>query len=222
MCSSDLSETAINVMGNAYPDLHGNKDFILGVLSKEEERFRHTLKTGLAILEDDMQKNTETLSGSSAFLLHDTYGFPLELTQEIAGERGVRVDIDGFESEMQEQRRRAKEARKAGRSDEDRVETYRSIMEAHGTTNFVGYSHDTAQSTVLAVVPGDDGTIEVFLDHTPFYAESGGQVGDHGRIYSADFEVDVVDTTYALPGLRRHVCRPVRGEIEEEIGRAHI
>ena len=91
-----LSETAINVMGNAYPDLHGNKDFILGVLSKEEERFRHTLKTGLAILEDDMQKNTETLSGSSAFLLHDTYGFPLELTQEIAGERGVRVDIDGF------------------------------------------------------------------------------------------------------------------------------
>ena len=210
-----LSETAINVMGNAYPDLHGNKDFILGVLSKEEERFRHTLKTGLAILEDDMQKNTETLSGSSAFLLHDTYGFPLELTQEIAGERGVRVDIDGFESEMQEQRRRAKEARKAGRSDEDRVETYRSIMEAHGTTTFVGYSHDTAQSTVLAVVPGDDGTIEVFLDHTPFYAESGGQVGDHGRIYSADFEVDVVDTTYALPGLRRHVCRPVRGEVEE-------
>lgn len=210
-----LSETAINVMGNAYPDLHGNKDFILGVLSKEEERFRHTLKTGLSILEDDMQKNPATLSGSSAFLLHDTYGFPLELTQEIAGERGVDVDIAGFESEMQEQRRRAKEARKAGRSDEDRVETYRAIMEKHGTTDFVGYTHDTAQSTVLAVVPGDDGNIEIFLDHTPFYAESGGQVGDHGRISSVDFEVDVIDTTYALPGLRRHVCRPVRGEVEE-------
>ncbi|MEY3588369.1 MAG: alanine--tRNA ligase [Actinomycetota bacterium] len=210
-----LSETAINVMGNAYPDLHGNKDFILGVLSKEEERFRHTLKTGLSILEDDMQKNPATLSGSSAFLLHDTYGFPLELTQEIAGERGVDVDIAGFESEMQEQRRRAKEARKAGRSDEDRVETYRAIMEKHGTTDFVGYTHDTAQSTVLAVVPGDDGSIEIFLDHTPFYAESGGQVGDHGRISSVDFEVDVIDTTYALPGLRRHVCRPVRGEVEE-------
>jgi len=210
-----LSETAIEVMGNAYPDLHGNKDFILGVLSKEEERFRHTLKTGLSILEDDMQKNPETLSGSSAFLLHDTYGFPLELTQEIAGERGVNVDIAGFETEMQEQRRRAKDARKTGRSDENRVESYREIMEKHGTTNFVGYTHDTAQSTVLAVVPGDDGTIEIFLDHTPFYAESGGQVGDHGRIYSADFEVEVIDTTYALPGLRRHVCRTVRGEVEE-------
>ena len=210
-----LSETAINVMGNAYPDLHGNKDFILGVLSKEEERFRHTLKTGLSILEDDMQKNPTTLSGSSAFLLHDTYGFPLELTQEIAGERGVDVDIAGFESEMQEQRRRAKDARKTGRSDEDRVETYREIMEKHGTTNFVGYTHDTVQSTVLAVVPGDDGTLEIFLDHTPFYAESGGQVGDHGRLSSVEFEVDVIDTTYALPGLRRHVCRPVRGEVEE-------
>ena len=210
-----LSETAIEVMGNAYPDLHGNKDFILGVLSKEEERFRHTLKTGLSILEDDMQKNPKTLSGSSAFLLHDTYGFPLELTQEIAGERGVDVDIAGFETEMQEQRRRAKDARKTGRSDENRVEAYREIMEKHGTTNFVGYTHDTAQSTVLAVVPGDDGTIEIFLDHTPFYAESGGQVGDHGRIYSADFEVEVIDTTYALPGLRRHVCRTMRGEVEE-------
>ena len=210
-----LSETAINVMGNAYPDLHGNKDFILGVLSKEEERFRHTLKTGLSILEDDIRQNPTTLSGSSAFLLHDTYGFPLELTQEIAGERGVEVDTEGFESAMQEQRRRAKDARKAGRSDEDRVETYRGIMERHGTTNFVGYTHDTAQSTVLAVVPGDDGTTEIFLDHTPFYAESGGQVGDHGRIYSADFELDVIDTTYALPGLRRHVCRTVRGEVEE-------
>ncbi|MFM8827301.1 MAG: alanine--tRNA ligase-related protein, partial [Actinomycetota bacterium] len=81
--------------------------------------------------------------------------------------------------------------------------------------DFVGYTHDTAQSTVLAVVPGDDSTLEVFLDHTPFYAESGGQVGDTGRIYCADFEAEVLDTTFALPGLRRHVCRPVRGEIEE-------
>lgn len=210
-----LSETAIEVMGNAYPDLHGNRDFILGVLTKEEERFRHTLKTGLSILEGDMQSDLPTLSGTSAFLLHDTYGFPLELTQEIAAERGIEVDIAGFETEMQEQRRRAKEARRTGRSDEDRVETYRAIMEAHGTTNFVGYTHDTAQSTVVAVVPGDEGTVEIFLDHTPFYAESGGQVGDHGRMYSVDFEVDVIDTTYALPGLRRHVCRVVRGEVEE-------
>jgi alanyl-tRNA synthetase len=210
-----LSEVAIDVMGRAYPDLHRNKDFILGVLTKEEERFRHTLKTGLAILEDGISGGTQVLSGSSAFLLHDTYGFPLELTQEIASERGVAVDTAGFDTEMQEQRRRAKEARRSGRTDEDRVESYRAVMEQHGTTDFVGYSHDTAQSTVLAVIPGDDGTVEVFLDHTPFYAESGGQVGDTGRIYCADFEADVLDTTFALPGLRRHVCRQVRGEIEE-------
>ncbi len=212
-----LSEVAIDVMGRAYPDLHGNKDFILGVLAKEEERFRHTLKTGLAILEDGMAGGTNVLSGSSAFLLHDTYGFPLELTQEIASERGVEVDTAGFDAEMQEQRRRAKEARKSGRADGDRVEAYRAVMEQHGTTGFVGYTHDTSQSTVLAVIPGDDSTVEVFLDNTPFYAESGGQVGDRGRLYSTDFEADVIDTTFALPGLRRHVCRMVRGEIEEGV-----
>ena len=129
-----LSETAINVMGNAYPDLHGNKDFILGVLSKEEERFRHTLKTGLAILEDDMQKNTETLSGSSAFLLHDTYGFPLELTQEITQERGVEVDVEGFELEMKAQRERAKAARKGVQNDEEATAVFREVVERHGTT----------------------------------------------------------------------------------------
>ena len=209
-----LAEVAVQVMGNAYPDLHGNKDFILGVLSKEEERFRHTLRTGLSILENDLAGG-DRLAGSSAFLLHDTYGFPLELTQEIAGERGIEVDTAGFEAEMAEQRRRAKEARKAGRTDADRVEAYRAVMESHGTTVFVGYTRDTASSTVVAVVPGDDGTVEVFLDVTPFYAESGGQVGDTGTIAGDGFDATVLDTVFALPGLRKHVCRVTRGEIEE-------
>jgi alanyl-tRNA synthetase len=210
-----LAETAVSIMGNAYPDLHKNKDFVLSVLSKEEERFRHTLKTGLGILESDLEASPSKLSGSSAFLLHDTYGFPLELTQEIAAERGVEVDTAGFDVEMTQQRTRAKEARKTGRADEDRVETYRSIMESHGTTEFVGYTRLSTESTVLAVVDGDHGQVEVFLDHTPFYAESGGQVGDIGVLSNADFELHVVDTTYALPGLRRHVCKVVRGEVVE-------
>jgi alanyl-tRNA synthetase len=198
-------------MGNAYPDIVKNRDFIIGVLTKEEERFRNTLKTGLAILEEDIAANPERLSGRSTFLLHDTYGFPLELTQEIAAERGVEVDIAGFESEMNEQRTRAKDARKSGRVDGDRVEAYREVMEAHGTTEFVGYVHDTSESTVLALIDGDDGLVEVFLDHTPFYAESGGQVGDIGVLSSSDFELQVLDTTFALPGLRRHVCSVVSG-----------
>ena len=210
-----LSNVAIDVMGAAYPDVVKNRDFIVGVLGKEEERFRHTLKTGLSILESDLSSGSGTLSGSSAFLLHDTYGFPLELTQEIASERGVDVDIAGFESEMNEQRTRAKDARKSARADADRVETYRDVLETHGTTEFVGYVHDAAEATLLAVVDGDDGCIEVFLDHTPFYAESGGQVGDTGRITSAACELEVVDTTFALPGLRRHVCRVVSGEPRE-------
>lgn len=207
-----LAETAINVMGQAYPDVIQNKDFIVGVLTKEEERFRHTLKTGLSILENDLAEEPKKLSGRSAFLLHDTYGFPLELTQEIAGERGVDVDIEGFESEMQQQRTRAKDARKDGRVDEDRVEIYREILEQHGTTEFVGYVHDVAESTLLAIVSLDDDNVEVFLDHTPFYAESGGQVGDIGTITGADFELEVLDTTFALPGLRRHLCKVVSGE----------
>ncbi len=124
-----LAKTAIDIMGNAYPDLHKNSDFILGVITKEEERFRHTLKNGLGILESDLASGAKELSGKATFLLHDTYGFPLELTQEIVGERGVTLDIAGFESEMAAQRKRAKDARKTGRSDADRVEDYREIME---------------------------------------------------------------------------------------------
>lgn len=207
-----LAETAISVMGQAYPDVVQNKDFIVGVLTKEEERFRHTLKTGLTILENDLESEPQKLSGRSAFLLHDTYGFPLELTQEIAGERGVDVDIDGFEAEMQLQRTRAKDARKDGRADEDRVVIYRDIVEQHGTTDFVGYVHNVAEATVLAIVNVDNENVEVFLDHTPFYAESGGQVGDIGTISGDGFELEVLDTTFALPGLRRHLCRVISGE----------
>ena len=207
-----LSEVAIEVMGNAYPDLRKNKDFIVGVLAKEEERFRHTLKTGLSILETDFAAGGTTLSGTSTFLLHDTYGFPLELTQEIAAERGVQVDVEGFEAEMASQRARAKEARRNATAPGDRADIYRDVLERHGTTEFVGYALDAVEATIIAVEHIDDDSVEVFLDRTPFYAESGGQVGDTGTITCGDFELEVVDTTFALPGLRRHVCTVVRGE----------
>ncbi|MEY2967220.1 MAG: hypothetical protein RLY50_1270 [Actinomycetota bacterium] len=207
-----LAEVAIDVMGDAYTDLAKNKSFVTGVLAREEERFRDTLRTGLSILEEDLSRGEGRLSGTATFLLHDTYGFPLELTQEIAAERGVDVDVDGFSVEMERQRTRAKEARRTGRADADRLDAYRQIMETHGTTVFTGYSRDVAEAQVLDVVPGDDGQVEIFLDHTPFYAESGGQVGDTGTIECDEWSVQVVDTTFALPELRRHVCRVVRGE----------
>ena len=215
-----LTETALEVMRSAYPELDANKDFILGVLTKEEESFRQTLKTGVTILEDELSGGAKKLGGSTAFLLHDTYGFPLELTQEIASERNVEVDVEGFEKEMSAQRKRAKSARKGAAVDASSVESYRAVMEQHGTTTFVGYESTNSTSTVLAVVPvvsdsveGGD-TVEIFLDITAFYAESGGQVGDTGVLTSSTGEARVVDTTFALPGLRKHTCEMTRGVFE--------
>jgi alanyl-tRNA synthetase len=208
-----LVETAIDVMGSAYPDVVKNRDFVVGVLTREEERFRHTLKTGLSILDDELAATT-SLSGSTAFLLHDTYGFPLELTQEIAGEREIDVDLAGFEREMTAQRERAKAGRKGVASDADRLDAYREVVEQFGISEFVGYTADAADARVLAVVAVDDADqIEIFLDRTPFYAESGGQIGDTGTIVTETGRADVIDTTFALPNLRRHTARVVEGEI---------
>ena len=210
-----LSATAIEIMQTAYPDVKANSDFILGVLTKEEERFRQTLKTGVSILEGELGSGTTTLSGRSAFLLHDTYGFPLELTQEITLERGVTVDVDGFEREMAAQRERAKAARKGVQNDEEATAVFREVVERHGTTTFVGYDEDSCEATVLEIVEvaGNDGLLDVVLDRTPFYAESGGQVGDIGTISTDGGSLTVLDTTFALPGLRRHRCRVESGTV---------
>ena len=215
-----LVETAIDVMGNAYPEVIKNRDFLVGVMTREEERFRHTLKTGLAILEDELVAHPAQLPGSTAFMLHDTYGFPLELTEEIAGERNIGVDGEGFHTEMQAQRHRAKAARKGAAVDGGRIDEYREVLEQFGTTEFLGYTDSVTESRVLSVIAlegdgnGDgDGTVEIFLDRSPFYAESGGQVGDTGTIRTDSGEAVVLDTTFALPGLRRHTARIVTGQI---------
>jgi alanyl-tRNA synthetase len=226
------------VMGNAYPDVARQRDFIVSVLGKEEENFRHTLRNGLSILEKELASpgedgSVQELSGSTAFVLHDTYGFPLELTQEIAQERGVTIDVAGFESEMAEQRTRAKAARGTHREGAN-VDAYRRIVEEFGTTTFTGYVTENGIGRVLDVLavegsaqrdPDDDPLdgqlggddegelVEIFLDQTPFYAESGGQVGDTGMISTETGTAEVIDTTFALPNLRRHTARIVSGTI---------
>ena len=210
-----LVESAISTMGEAYPDVIAQKDFILGVLTKEEERFRQTLKTGLSILENELNQADENhvVSGSTAFLLHDTYGFPLEVTQEIVAERELSVDLDGFRVEMDQQRQRAKAARRGNVADDSRIDLYREVMESHGTGAFVGYERESCLTKVLAIIPDDEGLFDVFLEQTPFYAESGGQVGDTGFLTSSSGNYEVLDTTYALPGLRRHLCRVISGTL---------
>ena len=210
-----LVESAISTMGEAYPEVIAQKDFILGVLTKEEERFRQTLKTGLSILETELNQADENhvVSGSTAFLLHDTYGFPLEVTQEIVAERELSVDLEGFRMEMDQQRQRAKAARKGNVADDSRMDLYREVMESYGTGGFVGYERESCSTKVLAIIPDDDGLFDVFLEQTPFYAESGGQVGDTGFLTSSSGNYEVLDTTYALPGLRRHLCRVISGTL---------
>ncbi|MGB0112515.1 MAG: alanine--tRNA ligase [Ilumatobacteraceae bacterium] len=215
-----LTEVAIDVMANAYPDVAKNRDFVVNVVTKEEERFRQTLKNGLSILDGELESNPAELSGSTAFLLHDTYGFPLELTQEIAGERDIAVDLEGFGADMTAQRDRAKAAQK-GASDGVDLDAYRDVVEQFGVTEFVGYADDTAESRVLAVVPvvsadedaASSDLVDIFLDRTPFYAESGGQVGDTGTIETDTGSADVLDTTFALPNLRRHRARITTGTV---------
>ena len=205
-----LVDTAVEVMGEAYPDLVKNHDFVRGVVAKEEESFRRTLAAGSAILDTALAEVDEgaELSGTVAFTLHDTHGFPLELTEEIAAERGVAVDEAAFATAMEAQRTRAKEAMKKEGVDEEAYEAFHAVLDEFGATEFTGRQEYESKARVLAVV-GDD----VVLDRTPFYAESGGQVGDTGRIVADGVVAEVRGTTHALPGLTRHRVHVVEGEL---------
>jgi len=214
-----LVSTAIDLMGEAYPPMVAARDLVLGIITREEEQFRRTLRNGLAILDDELADGATTLPGATAFKLHDTYGFPLEVTTEITTERGVSVDLDGFNAEMTQQRERAKAARPSA-TNTVASEFYRSIVEAHGLTIFTGYDESTSTASVVSVREtgehDSDGReiVEIFLDRTPFYAESGGQIGDTGTITTATGVAHVSDTTFALPGLRRHVAAIASGTID--------
>ncbi len=195
----DLVDAVVAIMGDDYPELVRNHAFVRDVLEREEGRFRETLRTGLAILDDALEGLGEgsTLDGDVAFKLHDTYGFPLELTQEITAEKGVAVDNEAFGVAMAHQQEMARSARKDGTTAS--VGDLRSVLEAGGPTGFVGRDHNEAEAVV---VYSDSDT--VVLDQTPFYAESGGQVGDTGTITWAGGSVEVLDTTLALDGLHCH------------------
>jgi len=210
-----LVEATIEVMGDWYPDLIERRGFIDQVVTREEERFRRTLESGHQLLDAELERDEEqTLSGATVFKLHDTYGFPVELTREIAAERGVEVDTAGFDIEMAEQRRRARAAWKGG-DEAVAQEVYRSVLDVTGLTDFVGYETDIAEGQILAMVAegetvdrADEGRqVELFLSRTPFYGESGGQVGDTGIVETETGTGVVVDTQHALQGLHGHRVR---------------
>ena len=199
----EMIERCIGVMSDAYPELIANRDLILSTIEREEAKFRQTLKTGSSLLDSELGRLPEhgTLDGEVAFKLHDTYGFPLEVTREFVELGGYELDVAGFDAAMANQRANSKAAAKStGVASDDEAGEFHAVLDEHGQTTFVGREEDDAQATVLAVIGRS-----VVLDTTPFYAESGGQIGDTGRIAWQGGSVEVADTTYALPGLVRHL-----------------
>ena len=221
-----LVDATVDVMGEAYRDLVKHHDVIVNVITREEERFRQTLERGLDLLDGLLEEGD--VSGEQAFFLHDTLGFPVDLTREIAEERGRRIDYDAFRARMEEQRARAREAIKAeGGKESAPVELFRELVDDFGETEFTGRSeYETTDAKVLALVDGGErlaqagegAKVDVVLDRTPFYAEAGGQVGDTGTLATGDgrTRLRVLDTQYGIPGaLVLHRAEVVRGELAE-------
>ena len=203
-----IVDTVIENYKDVYPDLEINAEKIKNTIKREEERFKVTLDRGYRLLEDLLEKGND-ISGEDAFRLYDTFGFPLELTMEIAAEKGVKVDVDGFNKSMEEQKQRAKAATQKINLTDDLV--YVDIENKFGSTDFVGYTDHTAKGKVVATVEAGEFT-DVILDKTPFYAECGGQVGDTGVIENENFKA-VVLNTFKVNHLSVHRTKVINGEI---------
>jgi alanyl-tRNA synthetase len=219
----ELTHTVVERMKGAYPELVAHAPTVGRVVSVEEERFRTTLRQAIGIFEEIAAAVPEgaTISGADAFRLYDTYGLPLDFTEELASDRRLRVDAAGFERELAAQQERARQSSKLGAVKGDPV--YAGLLEQGGRTAFVGYETMTLEAArVLAVLrdgalarrleAGQEGL--VVLDRTPFYASSGGQVGDRGVIASDGSAAEVTDTTTPLPGLIVHHVRITHGGFE--------
>ncbi|WP_193141650.1 alanine--tRNA ligase [Meridianimarinicoccus sp. MJW13] len=213
-------------MGQAYPELTRAQALIEETLLLEETRFRQTLDRGLRLLDDELAGLPEgaDLPGESAFKLYDTYGFPLDLTQDALREKGRAVDTDGFDAAMEEQKAKARAAW-AGSGDTADAAIWFDIAETHGTTEFLGYDTETAEGQILAIVrdgaaqdkaaKGD--AVQIVLNQTPFYAESGGQIGDTGVLKTDTGKATITDCR-KVAGVFIHSAEVTEGEIAKATG----
>jgi alanyl-tRNA synthetase len=220
-----LTATVIDVMSPQYPELRRDAANIHTVIDAEEGTFASTLRTGTAIfevaVEETKRRGIRTLSGESAFQLHDTYGFPIDLTLEMASEQGLSVDEEGFRRLMAEQRERAKKDTKEKKHGNADVTVYADMLERSGKVTFTGYDQTAGEGTVVGLlvsgvpVPsaGAGADVGVVLDRTPFYAEGGGQLADTGTLSGSGFSVEVYDVQAPLAGLVVHRGKVVSGEI---------
>jgi alanyl-tRNA synthetase len=214
-----LIRRTVELMGDAYPELRENQSFVLQVATSEEERFAATLRQGLQLFEKAVEQSAErkVLPGDEAFKLSDTFGFPLQLTEELAAEAGMEVDVERFTELLEEQRKRARGAAKK----------VPIGMESGAVppTEFVGYQHLEAEGRIVAMLDADNREfplaeegedVRVFLNVTPFYAEGGGQIGDHGAIRTATGVIRVVDAQWAGPNAIMHFGLVESGEVRHD------
>jgi alanyl-tRNA synthetase len=222
----ELVDASVLTMAPQYPELNDEVNRIRQIAVGEEAAFLQTLRTGTTIFDTAAAgvraSGGTQLPGDQAFALHDTYGFPIDLTLEMASEQGLSVDEDGFRRLMKQQRERAKADSKARKSGVTATTAYRDILHAGGTTTFVGYNESVSESQVIGMVKDGETVpaarvgdhVEIVLNRTPFYAESGGQLGDHGRLLSSDGAVvDIYDVQSPVPGLFVHRGEVVDGEL---------
>ena len=213
----DVAGEVIAQMGDIYPELRNHQDFILTALRLEEERFQQAFLNGYEALSEALE-GADSLPGEVVFRLWDTYGFPVEMTSEIARERGVDVDMAGFEEQMASQRERARATTQFG-GDRAKIRVYESM--AVGTTRFLGYDQLTASSVVVGLISGDElateaaegQEIEIVLVETPFYPEGGGQIGDAGQLIGPNGSVEVRDTLEVMPDVIVHFGSVASGVI---------
>ena len=203
-----LVDVVVEHYGEAYPELVKNKAKVIDIIKKEEERFAKTLDRGYKLL-DEFISAKKDIDGENAFKLYDTFGFPFELTKEIAEENGLKVDEEGFKVAMQEQKDRAKAATQKISVTGDIK--YAKIEEKVGSTEFVGYDENECDAKILDTVEGD-GYVDIILDKTPFYAECGGQAGDSGIIENENMKAEVL-TTFKVNQLFVHRSKLINGEI---------
>ena len=221
----NLVDKVIHQLGPVFPDVLPRQDFIKRIIQGEEGRFHQTLDRGLEILRGSLDEletqHQSTLSGNRAFELYDTFGFPLDLTQMLARERNFTVDEAGFAASMSQQRERSRADWAAAGGGDQGEAIYTDILKEYETTAFLGYDRSDAEAEVIALVRGDElasgahegEEVSVLLNQTPFYGDSGGQVGDIGVIESTNAKLEVVDTVKPVPDLFVHRCRVIEGEI---------
>ncbi len=220
-----IVDEIIGQMGDAYPELVANQERIKQIIATEEQRFSETLEQGIALLNDIIQqpevREQRIISGADAFRLYDTYGFPLELTKEIADEQGLNVDEAAFNSEMEMQRERARSARQETDYLSEKDELYKQLKDEFGTTDFIGYQQLNGETKILALLTdnkmvdsvSEGQEVEIIVPVTPCYAEQGGQVADFGKIYNEKCEIQIINVVKPVENFIVHYGSVVSGRL---------